>query len=104
MLNDETLLCSLFDSDPDVIGEMAFLLDRQKLGLKNWSHLATKCDIPRNVFKTFETFNTDNPAEQLFEILKIYFPLMSIGELISHLEKIQRRDVVNAIKKSCKGR
>ena len=96
-------MCSLFDSDPDIIGEMAFLLDLQKPGLKNWSHLAAKLGISRKDFKSFETCSTDNPTEGLFELLKVRFPQLTIGELIRHLEAMKRRDVVNAIKESTRG-
>ena len=97
-LNDETFVCSLFDSDPDIIGEMAVYLDKQKTGLKNWSHLAAKLGVARKTFKTFETSSTGNPTEEFFEIVEVQFPKLTIGELISHLEAIERRDVINAIK------
>ena len=87
-------MCSLFDSDPDIIGEMAVYLDKQKTGLKNWSHLAAKLGVPMKTFKTFETFSTGNPTEEFFEIIEVQFPKLTIGELISQLEAIERRDVI----------
>lgn len=96
-------MCSLFDSDPDIIGEMAVFLDKQKPGLKNWSNLAAKLGVTRNIFKTFETSSTDNPTEQFFDIVKVKFPKLTVGELIGHLEAIKRRDVINAIQESVKG-
>ncbi|KAJ7339414.1 hypothetical protein OS493_005809 [Desmophyllum pertusum] len=101
-LNDETLVCNLFDSDPDIIGEMAFMLDKQKSGLKNWSHLAAKLGIARTIFKSFDTFSADNPTEKLFDIFQVHFPTLIVGELFNHLEAIQRHDVIKAIKKSSK--
>ncbi|KAJ7339409.1 hypothetical protein OS493_005804 [Desmophyllum pertusum] len=101
-LNDNTLVCSLFDSDPDIIGEMAFMLDKQKFGLKNWSHLAAELGISRTTFKSFETSSTDNPTKKLFEVLAVHFPGLTVKELISHLEAMHRRDVIIAIKKSKK--
>ena len=99
-----TLVCSLFDSDPDIIGKIAFLLDVQKKGLKTWSHLAASLEIPRGDFKTFETCNTDSPAaEKLFELVKIHYPRTTVRNLISHLEKIERRDVIVAIRECTKG-
>lgn len=96
-------MCSLFDSDPDIIGEMAVLLDRQKPGLNNWSHLAAKLGVNRTTFKTFESSSTDNPTEAFFEIVKVKFPKLTVGELIGHLEAMQRRDVINAIQESTQG-
>lgn len=103
-LTDETFVSSLFDINPDVIGEMAFLLDMQKVGLKNWQDLAAQLGIPRKAFKSFETCNTTNPTEQLFELLKVHKPGLTIAELVRQLEKIRRRDVIIAIKKSAKGK
>ena len=97
-------MCSLFDSNPDIIGRIAFLLDRQKLGLKNWVQLAGKLDIPRKVSKSFETCNTDNPTEHLFEYLKTQSPKMKVEDLITHLEAMQRPDVVKVIKGSTEGK
>jgi len=100
-------MSSLFDSYPDVTGKMAFLLDRQKVGLKNWYHLAVKLKIPRNTIKTFGTSNSENPTKRLFEILKVHkrnFTQMPIVELISRLENMERRDVINVIHKSTKGK
>ena len=102
-MNDDTVVCSLFDSDPDIIGEMAFLLDKQKLGLKGWADLAAKLSVSRTTFMSFETCSTDNPTEQLFDILKVHFPRLTVGKLIDHLDAINRRDVILAIKKSTKG-
>ena len=104
MLNDETFVSSLFDINPNVIGEMAFLLDMQKVGLKNWQSLAAQLGIPRNDFKSFETLNPTSPTENLFELLTVFEPQMTIGELVRHLETIRRHDVINAIRKSAKGK
>lgn len=97
------MVCSLFDSDPDIIGEMAFLLDKQKLGLKDWSDLAAKLGVTRTTFTSFETCSTDNPTEELFEILKVRFPRLTVGKLIDHLAAIRRHDVITAIRKSTNG-
>ena len=97
-------MCSLFDSDPDIIGEIAFLLDMQKKGLKNWSDLAASLEIPRKDFKTFETCNTECPAaEMLFEHMKIKYPRTTVRDLISHLEAIKRQDVIVAIRECSEG-
>lgn len=83
---------------------MAFLLDKQKLGLKDWADLAAKLGVARTTFTSFETCSTDNPTEQLFDILKVRFPRLTVGKLIEHLDAINRRDVILAIEKSTKGK
>ena len=97
-------MCSLVDSNPDIIERIAFLLDRQKKGSNNWVELAEKLGIPKDDSKSFETCNTYNPTEDLFELMKIQFPKMTVEELVTHLEAIQRHDVVSAINKSTKGK
>lgn len=99
---DDTYVCSLFDNNSDVIGEMAFLLDMQKVGLKNWSKLAAELGISRKVFKTFGTNNSTNPTQTLFELLTIKFPWLTIQELVGHLEDMERHDVANAVRSSKK--
>ena len=104
-VHNGTLVCSLFDSDPDIIGEIAFLLDMQKKGLKNWSDLAASLGIPRKDFKTFETCNTEYPAaESLFELVKIKYTRTTVMDLISHLDAIKRHDVIAVIRECTKGR
>ncbi len=82
---------------------MAVFLDKHKPGLKNWSHLAATLGIPRKIFKTFESSSTDNPAEEFFDIVKVKLPKMTVGDLIGHLEAMQRRDVIIAIQESING-
>ncbi|XP_027043735.1 uncharacterized protein LOC113671684 isoform X1 [Pocillopora damicornis] len=101
-LNDETLVSSLFDTDPDIIGELAYLLDIQKSGVKKWSDLAPKLNIPRRIFRMFENCTAGNPTEKVFEIVKVQSPKLTIGELINHLKALKRHDVIKAIKKSTK--
>ena len=102
-LTNETLVSSLFDSNPDIIGEMAFLLDKDKHGVKGWRDLAAQLDIARKVFRTFESSTDENPTNDLFEWLCIHQPRLTIGELKSHLDDLQRPDVVVAISQSNMG-
>ena len=104
MGDNGTLVCSLFDSDPDIIGEIAFLLDIKKTGLKNWSHLAASLEIPRKDFILFETCNSEYPAaERLFELVKIKYPRTTVRDLKRHLDAIERQDVIFAIRECTTG-
>ena len=103
-VDNDTLVCSLFDTDPDIIGEIAFLMDMQKKGLKKWSDLASSLKIPRADFKTFETCNTEYPAaETLFELVKVRNPRTTVRDLITHLEAIKREDVIISIRECTEG-
>lgn len=103
-LNDKTLVSSLFDTDPDIIGELAYLLDIQKSGVKKWSDLAPKLNIPRRTFRMFENCTAGNPTERVFEIVTVQSPRLTIGELINYLKALKRHDVIKAIEKSTKGK
>ena len=103
-VDNGTPVCTLFDTDPDIIGKIAFLMDMQKKGLKNWSDLASSLKIPRADFKTFETCNTEYPAaETLFKLVKIHIPRTTVGTLITHLKTIKRQDVIIAIRECSEG-
>ena len=103
-VDNNTPVCSLFDTDPDIIGEIAFLMDMQKKGRKKWSDLASSLKIPREDFETFETCNTEYPAAQtLFELLKSQYPRTTVRDLITHLETIKRQDVIIAIRECTEG-
>ena len=97
-------MSSLFNSNPDIIGRIAFLLDGQKVGLETWVQLAEKLGIPKDVSKSFETCTTYNPTEGLFEYLTIHLPKMTVKELITHLKAMHRLDVVTAIEESDEGK
>lgn len=101
-VNDRTLVSSLFNcgSNSDIIGEIAVLLDVEKRGLKNWSDLAPILGLTRAIFLSFEDSSSENPTEQLFEILEKQIPQLTVKELIGHLEAIGRQDVIRAIKSS----
>lgn len=94
---------SLFDSHPDAIGKMAFLLDKEKPGKMNWKQLADEFSVPRSVSQNFGDSVDDNPTEKLFEYLKVKQPRLTIGEVKKHLKDPKMKDVLDVISKSNEG-
>ncbi|KAL9989497.1 hypothetical protein ACROYT_G004056 [Oculina patagonica] len=78
-LADETQVGSLFGSHPDVIGQMAFLLDKETLGRRNWKQLADAFGVPRSESQNFGDSIEENPTEKLFKYLKVKQPHLTIG-------------------------
>lgn len=102
-LTDETQVGSLFDSHPDVIGQMTFLLDKKKPGKKNWKELGDAFGVPRSESQNFGDSVDENPTDKLFEYLKVKQPHLTIGEVKQHLKDPKMKDVLNVISKSNKG-
>lgn len=100
-LTDKTQVGDLFDRHPDVIGKMAFLLDKETQGKQNWKQLADKFGVPRIESQNFGDSIDDNPTNKLFEYLNVKQPTLTIGEVKSHLKGMQ--DVLDVITESNKG-
>ena len=101
--DDETEVRSLYESYPNVIDEMAFMLDKEKGGVKNWKQLADWFKVPRSSSETFGDSTDDNPAENLLEWLRVKNPRLTVGDLKWHLEELKMTEVLEVIKKSTKG-
>jgi len=95
---------SLFDSRPQVISNMAFLLDKeQKPGKRNWKHLADMFGVPRNESESFGESIDENPTERLFEYLCVKRPRLTAGNVKEHLKILKMQDVLDVLAESKKG-
>ena len=95
---------SLFDSDPEVIAKMAFLLDKEeKPGKRNWKHLADMFGVPRSESENFGESIEENPTQQLFEWLHVKRPCLTIGEVKEHLKILKMPDVLEVLAESKEG-
>lgn len=95
---------SLFDSHPQVIGEMAFLLDKEeKPGKRNWKHLADMFGVPRSESQNFGESIDENPTKYLLEYLNSTIPGLTIGEVKLHLKNLKMEDVLEVLAQSKKG-
>ena len=103
MITDTTAVSDLFDANPDIIGEISPLLDREKRGAKDWRALAEQMGMSRNQFKHFESSVKGNPTEQLLNYLCSHRPPLTVGEFKRHIQDQKRRDVVKVLYSSSKG-
>lgn len=95
---------SLFDSHPQVIGEMAFLLDKEeKPGKRNWKHLADMFGVARSESQNFGESIDENPTKDLLEYLHITKPRLTIGEVKLHLKNLKMEDVLEVLAQSKTG-
>lgn len=95
---------SLFDSHPQVIANMAFLLDKEeKPGKRNWKHLADMYGVPRSESESFGESMDENPTERLFEYLRVKKPRLTTGEVKRHLKILKMQDVLDVLAESKKG-
>ena len=95
---------SLFDSHPQVIAKMAFLLDKEeKPGRRNWKQLADMFDVPRSDSQNFGESLDENPTERLFEYLCSTRPRLTIGEVKEQLKILEMQVVLDVLAESKKG-
>lgn len=91
--------------DKDVSYNLALRLDRRHPVIKNWEHLACAepLNVPPDMRLNFKLNSKYSPTEQLFNLLEICRPALTVADLISALQSISRNDVVHIIKKVLPG-
>ena len=99
-----TQVGSLFDRHPDLIGEMAFLLDKETSGIKNWKQLADKFDVPRSVSEKFGDPTDYDPSMDLLDhLIATRDPPLTIGDLKKSLKDLKLQEVFDVVTQSDKG-
>ena len=81
---------------------MAVELNREGVpGVKNWTHLACRLEVPNDVFREFQGESTvrKSPTKEVIQWLADRFPKTTLIDLIQALEKIQRNDAIQIITK-----
>ncbi|XP_058969283.2 uncharacterized protein [Pocillopora verrucosa] len=71
---------------------------------KDWKYLAIAYDIPRKIYKDFDTEKLKSPAEQFFEWLVVNKTKLTVGQLCNALERVKRNDLVREIREYFKPR
>ena len=96
-------MSNVYDSNPDIIGELCQLLDKKQRGVKNWKELANLLEVSRKEFKHFESSLQGNPSKQLIEYICSRQPHFTVGDFKDHLTKIKRKDALSVLNSSKKG-
>lgn len=75
------------------------LLNKPKLGGKNWESLADILRIPRIKYQQFSPVIPESPTKILLEWIFYVKEKITVGQLISALRSIDRNDVVEELRK-----
>ena len=79
---------------------MAVELNREEVpGVKNWTHLACKLEVPSDVLQEFSGESTAkrSPTKEVIQWLGSQFPDTTLSDFVQALEKIQRNDAIQII-------
>ena len=80
-----------------LLDDIALALDEQSKCLANWSKLAQKLGVQREMLKQFERRSTQSPTSNLFEHLRATSPQMNLKTLKNALEMMKRNDVLRIL-------
>ena len=84
----------------ELLQTMAVQLNREEVpGVKNWTHLAWRLEVPRDVLQEFsgESTTKRSPTKEVIQWLCGQFPDTTLSDLVQALEKIQRHDAIQII-------
>lgn len=95
---EDSTITSLLE-DLDLLDNVAILLDKETPDMKNWLHFAQKFDISRKECDGLKPKGIPSPTKKLMEYIVQVNPDLTLKQLIQALEKMERRDVVNALTK-----
>ena len=99
---DELTLKDVITPGSELSQTMAVELNREDVpGVKNWTHLACKLQVPNEVRREFEGESTakKSPTKEVIQWLAGRFPDTTLIDLVQALEKIQRNDAIQIITK-----
>ena len=84
----------------DCLEELATLMDSETPGMKNWLHFARKLGVPKEDCGSLKPRGTEaSPTRTLMEHIVQVDPDLTVKTFIEALNRMQRTDVVNALKK-----
>ena len=81
---------------------MTVELNREDVpGVKNWTHLAFRLEVPYDVLREFQEDTTirKSPTKEVIQWLTDRFPNTTLIDLVQGLRKIQRNDAIQIITK-----
>ena len=83
----------------DCLEELTTLLDSETPGMKNWLHFAFKLGVPKEDCDNLKPKGNPSPTRALMEHIVQVDPGLTVKTFIEALKKMQRIDVVNALRK-----
>ncbi len=89
----------VIELDSDVMTGICVCLNNPNRVLKNWRHLASAFNVPRDMYKGFDPEKPKSPTALLFEWIYANKTDLTVGQLCAALKSIDRNDVVRDIRK-----
>ncbi|XP_041758557.1 IGF-like family receptor 1 isoform X1 [Coregonus clupeaformis] len=84
----------------DVLEELVILLDPESPGVKNTSHLASRCSFPSTwITYTYSLRDSKSPLRAVLEGVTTKHPEWTVGHLARHLREMDRNDAVAVLTK-----
>ena len=88
----------------EVLETMAAALNREDVpAVKNWSHLASKLEVPLDVHRELAGETTGpkgkSPTKEVMQWLVAQFPDTTLVDVVKALDRIQRNDAIQIITK-----
>lgn len=86
-------------SNLDCLEKVAIKLDQETPGLKNWYYFGWKFDIPIADLASLKPKRNPSPTKRMIEYVVHAEPHLTVRSFIQKLKRIERLDVVTALKK-----
>ena len=83
----------------DCLEKVAIKLDQETPGVKNWYYFGWKFDIPTADLDSLKPKRNPSPTKRMIEYIFQAEPHLTVKSLIQKLKRIERLDVVTALKK-----
>jgi len=83
---------------PAVMTSICVCLNNPNGPLKNWEDLASAFEVPREIYKDFDPKKPMSPTNSLFDWISASKEHLTVGQLCSALESIERCDVAKELR------
>ena len=96
------LLKDVITPGSELLERMADKLNREEVpGVKNWTHLACKLNVPADVRREFGVAGQKrkSPTKEVLEWVAAKFPDKTLSDVANALDEIQRNDAIQIISK-----
>jgi len=93
-------LADVFSPDSDLLNRVSILLNKKTPVVKNWRNLANRLGVPNKVYEEFDPAANNpkrSPTKLMLEWLRSEHPDMTVDELRTTVEKIERGDALEIL-------
>ena len=99
---DDMLLKDIITPGSELLERLALELNQEENpGVKNWTHLAWKMEVPADVRREFADVKQvrESPTKEVLEWVAAHFPEKALSDVAKALDEIQRNDTIQIISK-----